>query len=333
MSARLATALFGVGRIGAGYAADARMSRHYRYSSHAQVLRDHPGFDWRVAVDLDASALEAARTHWSIPETAMDIGEIADPASIEVAVLAVPPAARAAIIESLPRLKAVLVEKPLGETPGQAQAFLELCERRLIVVQVNLYRRADAFTNELAAGGLAARIGEVRCVTGFYGNGLVNNGTHMIDLVRMLVGEISEARGLPANSGRDNPLAILTAGAGVPVVLMPLDFAHFRENGLQVAGSRGRFDILLEGLWNAAIPVAPCRYAEGENELALDQAVMLPATVGQALWVVYDDLYSHLATGTALKSPGRSALKTARVVDSVMRSLATGGSRIAVAAG
>lgn len=324
------TALFGFGRMGAGYAADAKMARYYPYASHAQVLRDHPNFSWRSVVDPDEAALTAARESWAVGETVGALEELADADQIEVAILAVPPSPRAAIVERLPGLKAVLVEKPLGDNNRDAAAFLDLCAQRDIAVQVNLYRRADATMAGLAAGGLTDRIGDVQCVTGIYGNGLANNGTHMIDLVRMLVGEISSVRGLPGKAGDDNPVAIMTTADNVPVVLAPLNFSHFRENGLEITGTHGRFDIMLEGLINQFVPVVPSRYAEGEREWAIDAPEPVVSTVGEAQWAIYEDLARHLAGQGLLASPGESALQTAYVVDAILHSAANAGAPLDV---
>ena len=43
---RLRTVLVGCGEVGAGYATDPLMARHYPYATHAQVLAAHPAFAW-----------------------------------------------------------------------------------------------------------------------------------------------------------------------------------------------------------------------------------------------------------------------------------------------
>mgnify|MGYP001412936739 CR=1 FL=1 len=55
-------------------------------------------------------------------------------------------------------------------------------------VLVNYWRRADRLFQALAAGGLTEHVGSPQAVFGLYGNGLVNNGGHLIDFLRMLLG-------------------------------------------------------------------------------------------------------------------------------------------------
>ncbi|MBO6785090.1 MAG: hypothetical protein JJ899_17725, partial [Alphaproteobacteria bacterium] len=60
-------ALFGCGNVGAGYAEDPVMARHYPYASHNQVLADHPAIDWVAAIDTDAEAAAAVAERHGCP--------------------------------------------------------------------------------------------------------------------------------------------------------------------------------------------------------------------------------------------------------------------------
>jgi predicted dehydrogenase len=325
--AGLATALIGFGKMAQGYAADAAMARHYRYAAHAQVLAGHPAFEWLAVVDPDTDARAAARTQWNVAHVAADAAGLGDLAqTIEVVVLATPPQARLAILDRLPNLRAVLVEKPLGVRLEDSRAFLEACARRKILVQVNLWRRADDAYRGLAGGGLARLVGRTQAAAGVYGNGLKNNGTHMIDFARMLFGEIESIQCVgPGNpfaegpiAGDRNPAFVLAMRSGVVVSFQPLRFAHYRENGLVVWGEHGRLDVLNEGLTMLHYPRAANRAMSGEHEIASDAPVALQPTVGSALYRMYDNLADALAGRDDLWSPGESALQTERAVDTIV---------------
>lgn len=324
----LPAAIIGFGKQGQGYADDPVMARHYRYAVHAQVMAEHPGIDWRCVVDPAPEALAAARDRWGVPAcaaSARELGEIAD--SIELAVIATGPEARLDLIDAFPALRAVLVEKPLGRTLAEGQAFLDACAARGIAVQVNLWRRADAALRALAAGGLAEAIGTLQGATMLYGNGLVNNGTHMIDMARMLFGEPLRAHllGLDAGfvegpiPGDRNPRFALTMTGGAVVDFMPVRFAEWRENGLIAWGTQGRLDVLNEGLSLATYPRIDNRAMQGEGEIAHDRPSPIAPTAGTALWAMHDNLLAALAGHAELVSPGASALATARVVEAVAR--------------
>jgi predicted dehydrogenase len=329
MTKRLRAAVIGFGKMADTYAQDPAMARHYRYAAHAQVLAEHPAFEWLAVVDQSAAARERAQHHWRVPHVAADaagLGRVAE--QIEVAVLATPPDARMGIIDALPSLRAVLVEKPLGSGLAESRRFLEQCDRRAIAVQVNLWRRADETFRRLAAGELRQLVGDVQCAFCVYGNGLLNNGTHMIDLVRMMLGEIVAVTAVATDSafvegpleGDLNVAANLLLESGASVALLPLRFAEYRENGIDIWGQAGRLSILNEGLTILRYPRAANRAMSGEREIAVDAPDALPSSVGDALYRMFSNLAQAMTDGSPLCSPGTSALQTAVAVEAVLQS-------------
>ena len=331
MSKALRTALIGFGKMGHGYAQDPLMARYYRYAAHAQVLADHAAFDWTDVVDPEPAARSIAVEEWGVSAVG-SVADIPDAAHIEVAVIATPPETRIGILDELPGLRAVLVEKPLGTNLAASQAFLDACAARKIAVQVNLWRRADERFRELADGGLVSLVGKPQAVTGYYGNGLLNNGTHMVDFVRMLLGEIASVQCVGVGepliegpiAGDTNPAFALQLDCGLVVGMQPLRFADFRENGLSIWGVRGRLDILNEGLVIRHFPRRPNRAMMGEQEIASDEPLVIGSTVGMALHHMYSNLAASVQSQSSLWSSGLSALRTSEVVDAVLRAPANG---------
>lgn len=328
MSRRWATAIVGFGRMGRGYAADPVMARYYRYAAHAQVLAEHPAFDWRAVVDPDPVALAEAQGDWRVPAVAADAGALgAAAAEVEVAVLATAPDTRLGVLDAFPGLRAVFVEKPLGTTLEAARMFRDACAARNVMVAVNFWRRADEVLRRLAAGELEERIGALQGGIVLYGNGLHNNGTHMIDMVRMLCGEVvgctllGVERGFSEGPipGDRNPRFALDLANGATIAFQPIRFADYRENGMILWGERGRFEVMNEGLSNAFYPRQANRAMQGEREIAFDAPERLASSVGTALYTMYDNIAHALDAGdpSLLASTGDSALETARIVEAV----------------
>ena len=264
---RWRTAVVGFGRIAAGYADDPAQSKWYPFASHAQALAAHPAFDWVAVVDPAEAALSSAATRWGITDVAASVDDLPNPGSIEVLVLATPPDARHGVLDRFPGLRAVIAEKPLGTDLGAAEAFVAECRRRQVLLAVNLPRRYDADLRGWAAGGLQDLVGSPRAVFGTYGNGIRNNGTHLVDLIRMLFGPVASAGVVSgATPFHEGPIAgdlnfpfSLVMTSGVAVMVQPLRFAEYREVSLDLWAERGRLQLVHEGLTVIQAPVAANR--------------------------------------------------------------------------
>jgi len=266
---KLRTAIIGFGQISQSYTLDSRMKMHFQYATHAQVLRDHPAFDCQAVVDPAPEALQSAQSDWNIKETATHLAKLPSLDKIEVAVIATKPGYRAEIIELMPALKGVIVEKPLGSTLKEALIFLETCRKRRILVQVNLLRRADDTMRQLASGKLYSMVGDAQALSIHYGNGLLNNGTHMIDLARMLFGDILSVTAFPKTAFEEGPLPqdknfalTLQWAHGLTASLQPLKFRNYRENSFDIWGEHGRLAITQEGLTMLEYRIADNRSAD-----------------------------------------------------------------------
>jgi len=305
------TVLVGFGSIAQSLADQPGQKKWYQYSTHAQVLRDHPLFDWQAVVDISDGALAKARDKWGIKETTTRMIDLADPASFEVAVVATHPNVRTEAIVPLTGLRAVLVEKPLADSPMAGEAFIKLCNSRGIHVQVNYQRRADVYFRGLAEGKLSSLIGNVQVVQGIFGGGLANNGSHLIDLVRMLVGEVADV-----SRHRGNALAFgMRLSGGIVAQLAVIDFNHYREFGLTMWGTKGRLEISHGGLVNHFTPVVNHRVLANEHELASEQRVKMTATMGEAIYGMYDNLALVMEGQANLVSDGINAFRVMEIVD------------------
>ncbi|MEK9673573.1 MAG: Gfo/Idh/MocA family oxidoreductase [Rhodospirillaceae bacterium] len=336
----LKTIIVGFGKVASGMNADPRMAKYFDHASHASVLKAHPAFDWLGVVDPSATAQKDARENWNIPHVSADITDIAAKVQPDVAVIATPPGMRAEIARQLSGVRAILVEKPLnaitnamtGDGDADGVRLQETCGPRGVPVLVNYWRRADRLFQTLAAGELEKRVGRVQAIFGVYGNGLANNGSHMIDFIRMLTGEIIRVQSTgPAQAAKASTVAgdinmpvALTLANGATALLSPVDFDAYREVGLDIWGTEGRLSILQEGLVVRHFARTANRGVDNEWEIDSDWGVELERTVADALYRMYDNLVAAANDGRAW-SPLSSALVNERIIKELMKSAAAEG--------
>ena len=318
--------MVGFGMVADGFADDPLMTRYFSYATHAQVLADHPRLDWIAVVDPSDEARARAAGRWGVRHCVGHVDDLPSSVAPEVVVVATPPDHRRGLIERWPSLRAAMVEKPLAPTLEEADSFVAECSNRGIVVQVNFWRRGVAELRGLAEGGLAALIGRPQAAFGVYGRGLLNNGVHLIDLARWLLGDVTEARvtGAVSRPG-DLPLPgdaqvpfCLTFAEGTVFAATPIDFRHYREVGLDIWGTEGRLSLLHETLTMHHFSRSPNRALTGESEISSDRPAVSPLSVGNALYVLYDDLLNAVDAGCAPVSDGKSALAAQRTVSSLL---------------
>jgi len=115
------------------------------------------------------------------------------------------------------------------------------------------------------------------------------------------------------------PFTVRLSG-GLLVSMQPIRFEHYRENGIDIWGEKGRLSIMQEGLRIFLYPRVANRAMEGEREIASDQPRIIESTVGDAFYHMYTNLAAALNDGSLLWSDGESALQTAKVVEAVMTS-------------
>lgn len=321
------TALIGFGMVSQGYSDDELMIKFNKFPTHASVLKKHDCFDWQLVIDNDLNACKLAKDKWKVPFVFDSLEQAkSDLKDVEIAVIATPPKYREEVLDFCPSLKAIIVEKPLGLNYKSSKIFIDKCINRKIKVQVNFWRRGDSFFNELANGGLDKMLGKIQVVYGIYGNGLKNNGSHMIDMIRMLFGEIKNYQKLnqldefvegPITDDK-NIAFLLNTQKDISVIFAPVKFSFYRENGIIIFGERGRLDLLNEGLSNKFFPSKPSRSTSGSNDISYQNQINLKTISELGFLSMYDNLLDAINNQSTLYSDGKSALKNEKIIENLL---------------
>jgi predicted dehydrogenase len=149
----------------------------------------------------------------------------------------------------------------------------------------------------------------VRAGVGWYPLGLLENGSHMIDLVAFLLGPIERA--IVTRADPEAPAARLeTAGAHVDLLPAPPGAVNVFQ--LELIGELGSLRYLQSGLAYAIHrPVQPLQLPHVK---VLDAHAEPVATdFPRYGLLVLDALQNHLETGAPLASDGHSALAALRI--------------------
>jgi predicted dehydrogenase len=187
-------AVIGCGLIGSQFSERALGLGVY---SHAEAYHVCPDFTLAAVCDPDPDRLASCARRWGVAGAYARAGDLLagerpavvsicapDPAHFELALLAL----------DSPGLKALFMEKPLALDLDQARRIVELAEERGVVLAVNYLRRYSPAFQEARRRIRAGELGRLQAVGGYYTKGIRHNGSHWLDLVRWLVGEVASVQ-------------------------------------------------------------------------------------------------------------------------------------------
>ncbi len=261
-SSRYRAAIIGAGRIGSGF--DAPDSPHVL--THAHAIATHSRADLAAIVDTDhVRGVEEARK-WGTTFFP-DIDDMFTTMKPDIIVIATPDDTHAKLLQQVvgknPRL--IICEKPVATSEGEAHMLREL--NIGVPILVNFRRRFDTIAQRVAREIQDGVHGTVISASGIYDRGIFHNGSHMLDLARMLFGEMKSATphfslddlpdGLPSVSGVATfercPEFFLMHGDGRHYSLFELDICmekkriRFFDEGMRIEISKVVNDPLFAG--------------------------------------------------------------------------------------
>ncbi len=161
--------------------------------THAHGYRACEGFELVGFVDQDRAKAEAASARWG--GTASDsVDKFLDSQAIDVVSICLPDELHYSTLVAMAAkpVKFIFLEKPAVTTAAEADVVSALFGELPIRVQVNYTRRFVPEIRRVREAIRSGAYGTFLTGTGYYGKGLLHNGSHMVDLLQFLVGDVGE---------------------------------------------------------------------------------------------------------------------------------------------
>jgi predicted dehydrogenase len=183
------SAVVGLGQVGLLFDSDARRSGVWTHFTAYERLSKH--LDLVAVCDPDRSRQELAKQRRTTLRCYDSLQELLDGEQLDIVSLCTPPEFHAEqIVLCAGRVKAVICEKPLSTDSQSARCALEACRNTGTLLVVNYYKRFDGMVPSAKAWLDDGRIGRVKLVNGIFCGPLGAVGSHMVDLLRFLFGEL-----------------------------------------------------------------------------------------------------------------------------------------------
>ncbi len=186
--------IVGLGQIGLSY--DLKIDPTIGIYSHARAFELHEAFELVGGVDTSPTPRLLFENHYQKPsysnlttalkQTEPDVVVIATPANKHNELLDTTLSCRS--------VKVVICEKPFGIDPKKARDYLKQCDDANIRLFVNYVRRSDPGAIEVKrridSGVIAAPLKG----SAWYSKGLLNNGSHLINLLQFWLGPVQKTQ-------------------------------------------------------------------------------------------------------------------------------------------
>ena len=311
----LSVLIIGCGDIAGGYdvAGDDQAIR-----SHAGAYRRDDRFRVTACIDPDQDRLGEFMTRWGVPAGFPHLTACkAAGYSFDVASVCVPTAYHGAVLLELldMPLRAVLAEKPLTGDLVQSQQIVNAYAAAGRPLAVNFLRRFDPVLARLRIEIEAGKWGRLQSASAHYSKGILNCGSHAIDLLQYFFGSlrpVSVSDVIDDYQPSDPTLsARLETWDGAPVQLVGCDSRMFFLFEIDLVMERGR--ISLEDLGNRVRHRSIRQHPLFLQLSTLDDGLWTETQLPIALANVVGELYEHVINDKPLVSDGVSAVATEEV--------------------
>lgn len=305
--------IIGAGKIGAFF--DSPQDEHVL--THAHAFSGSKDFCIAGFVDTDLARAQQAAGIWGglffsdVQAAFKNIG------AVDVVVVATPDATHESLFQEICRHspKLVFMEKPLGKTLDEIRRMNAICLKSQVAVLVNYSRR---FVKEFQA--LHERIkqgvyGAYVTGTGYYGKGVLHNGSHMTDLVRLLIGEIKDAECLASirDFYKDDPSisARLNLGESKSFYLQAVDARVATVFELDLFFEKVRIKVLDSGFKIEEFRIAEDPVYKGYK--VFQSSGILQTSLDQAFSGAIKNIEGHLLRGEPLMCTIQDGYRAAEI--------------------
>ena len=333
---KIKVGLIGCGWIGMGAKED--MLRPIP-ASHADAIQNHGGFELTALYDPSPDAkLNVSRLQPDVKFYDSINGFFT--ADLQAAVIASPAESHTKMIKACIEqgIKHILCEKPIANDLLEAEQVNQLVRENGANVVINHMRRFSPEIIRLRRyimreGIRDTAVGNILSGHAYYDKGLFHCGTHIIDLLTFLLGQVLEVVAVPSRQFVSNSSDISSEALlffdGCCISLKPFDSNRYAVTELILYGETGR--IALTDMWGRVITITGLRQAPDFSAYSeIDESNARTIMNKEPFMVsTYHHFYSSIV-GHEHDDSLSDALNTLRVIEAIKESNLSDGKRIKV---
>ncbi len=291
--------------------------------THAHAFKKHKGFDLLGFIDSDEQKAINASAIWDC-QNFCSLTDAFSRTKVDVVCIANPDEFHYSTLKEVAKysIKSVFSEKPFTKTEVEGQEIINLYKKLNIPISVNYSRRFVPEFQELRRKISDGMLGSFLCGTGFYGKGILHNGSHMIDMLRFLIGEVEAYKVLNScyDFYKDDPSVscLLYFKNQSSFNLQYVNCSKYTIFEADLLFEKGRVSITESGLKISYSSVQQSTVYKGYNFLQKDLEVT--TELFNAMYVAADNIYQNLNSGIDLLSPAWDAYLNLAICNRILNS-------------
>lgn len=301
--------IIGAGNIGAFY--DTPKSKNIL--THAHAFSVHKGFNLIGFVDTDLKKAKQAANLWSVKYFS-NIDEAFNSNNIDIVCNTTPDEIHYQILKKIldKKVSFIFTEKPLTKKIKEAQEIIKISKAKKITVMVNYRRRFVPEIINLEKDIKAGLYGKFLTGTGYYGKGILHNGSHLVDMLRFLVDEIvgSQVISKIIDYKKEDPSlsAILKFRNKQNFFLECVDSKIYTVFEIDLLFSKARLRIINSGdEIEKQVIVNDNKFKNYHN---IEKGLVIKTSLNKSMYFAADEIFNHLTKGKKLVNSIDEAYKT-----------------------
>jgi len=160
--------------------------------THAGAFKAHPEIEIVGFADIDQKRLNIALKKFPGVPLFISAEEMIKKTQPDIVSIATHTNSHASLVKLAAKykVKAIVCEKPMASSIQEAKKMINVCHNSGSLLFINHTRRFDPLFIKLKKEINEGMIGQVVQGSYYYYNGIFNNGTHAVDLMRFFLGDI-----------------------------------------------------------------------------------------------------------------------------------------------
>ncbi len=236
--------LIGCGRIGCGFDDDSKKKVIF---THASAYTRFKKTNLIALADIDSKKLLKYGEKFSVRNLYRNYKEMLSKEKIDILSICTPTKTHWPIVQYASKfpIRAIYCEKPISDNLKDAKKMIKLCQERKILLMVNHQRRFDPFYRELKQKIADGKIGRVQQANCYYTRGILNTGTHILDLFDFFFGQIEWTKAVYSKNKspfEDDPNldGVIKFKNGPLVTIKACDDSYYLILEIDILGSKAR---------------------------------------------------------------------------------------------